>query len=83
MLRSIFFNFLFYFTIFFFGILFIPSLASKKLTRAAVRFWAKLIIYFLKVIIGVRVLFRNKYINNNKGYLIAANHQSTFDTIFF
>ena len=35
------------------------------------------------MIIGVRVLFRNKYINNNKGYLIAANHQSTFDTIFF
>ncbi len=82
-IKSIFFNFIFYFSILFFGILFLPFLISRKLTRHAVKFWAFLVIFFLKKIIGVEVIFKNEYISDNKGYLIAANHQSVFDTIFF
>jgi 1-acyl-sn-glycerol-3-phosphate acyltransferase len=83
MIKSILFNFIFYFSILFFGILFLPFLISRKLTRHAVKFWAFLVIFFLKKIIGVKVIFKNEYISDNKGYLIAANHQSVFDTIFF
>ena len=82
-LRSIIFNFIFYFTILFFGIIFLPFLISKKLTSLIVKFWACLIIYLLEIIVGAKVIFENKHIYNNRGYLIAANHQSAFDTIFF
>ena len=34
-------------------------------------------------IVGAKILYQNKYIFDNKGYLVAANHQSVFDTIFF
>ena len=83
LIKSIFFNFIFYFSILFFGILFLPSLISKRLTRCAVKLWALFIIFCLENIIGAKVIFNNKYIFNKKGYLVAANHQSVFDTIFF
>ena len=83
MIKSIFFNFIFYFSILFFGILFLPFLISEKFTRYAVRFWATLIIFLLEKVVGAKILFQNKYIFDDKGYLVAANHQSVFDTIFF
>ncbi len=83
MIRSILFNFIFYFSIVFFGILFLPFLISEKFTRYAVRFWATLIIFLLEKVVGAKILFQNKYIFDDKGYLVAANHQSVFDTIFF
>ena len=61
-IKSIFFNFLFYFSILFFGILFLPFLISEKFTRYAVRFWAILIIFFLEKIVGAKILYQNKYI---------------------
>ena len=82
-IKSIFFNFIFYFSILFFGILFLPFLISEKFTRYAVRFWATLIIFLLEKVVGAKILFQNKYIFDDKGYLVAANHQSVFDTIFF
>ena len=82
-IKSIFFNFIFYISILFFGILFLPSLISEKFTRYAVKFWAVLIIFLLEKVVGAKILYKNKYIFDNKGYLVAANHQSVFDTIFF
>ena len=82
-IKSIFFNFLFYFSIAFFGILFLPLLFSEKLTRKGVKFWAILIIFLLRKIIGVKIIYQNQYIFKKRGYLLAANHQSVFDTIFF
>jgi len=82
-LKSIIFNFVFYFTIFLFGVLFLPFLVSRRMTRMVVRFWSHIIIFFLESIVGAKILFKNKHIYKNKGYLIAANHQSAFDTIFF
>ena len=82
-IKSIFFNLIFYFSIFFFGILFLPLLISKRLTRYGVKFWAFFVIFSLEKIIGAKIVYKNKYIFDNKGYLIAANHQSVFDTIFF
>ena len=81
--RSLIFNVVFYLSIFFCGILFLPLLVSKKLTRSGVKFWSHIIIFLLQNLIGANVLFKNNYIHKNKGYLIAANHQSVFDTIFF
>jgi len=83
MIKSTLFNFIFYFSILFFGILFLPFLISEKFTRYAVRFWATLIIFLLEKVVGAKILFQNKYIFDDKGYLVAANHQSVFDTIFF
>lgn len=82
-IKSILFNIIFYFTILFFGVLFLPSLISKKLTRLVVKFWSSIILYFLQNLIGAEIKYENNYIYKNKGYLIAANHQSVFDTIFF
>mgnify|MGYP001284387410 CR=1 FL=1 len=82
-LKSILFNFIFYLSIFSLGILFLPFLVSKRLTRIAVKFWAFLVILALEKLIGAKVEFNNKYIFNDKGYIVAANHQSAFDTIFF
>ena len=83
LLKSILFNCVFYFSIFLFGILFLPFLISERLTRKAVKFWAFIVMFSLEKIIGVKIIYQNKYISDKKGYLIAANHQSVFDTIFF
>lgn len=82
-IKSIVFNIIFYFTILFLGLLFLPSLISKKLTRLVVKFWSSIILYLLQSLIGAKIKYENNYIYKNKGYLIAANHQSVFDTIFF
>ncbi len=82
-LRSIIFTIFFYLSIPVFGLIFLPSLISRKLTFYVVKLWAKVIIFSLKEIIGIKINFLNRFIENDKGYLIAANHQSVFDTIFF
>ena len=82
-LRIYFFNFIFYFSILFFGILLLPVLISRTLTRKTVRTWAKFIIFFLKKILKIRIIFKNNHLKDKDGQVIAANHQSAFDTIFF
>ena len=83
MVRSVIFNIVFYFSIPVFGIFFLPFLTSRRLTRLVVKMWANFIILSLRFIIGIKINFTNDYIKRKKGYLIAANHQSVFDTIFF
>ena len=77
------FKLMFYISIPLFGILFLPCLISKKATRFVVIMWARFIIFLLNKINGINIIFENNYIERNKGYLIAANHQSVFETIFF
>ena len=83
LLKVFFFNFIFYFSILFFGLLLLPILISRTLTRKTVRIWAKTIIFFLEKIFKIKTIFNNCYLKNNEGQIIAANHQSAFDTIFF
>ncbi len=83
LLKVFFFNFIFYFSILFFGLLFLPVLISRTLTRKTVRFWSKFIIFFLLHFLKIKIVFKNEYLKDNKGQVIAANHQSVFDTIFF
>ena len=83
LLKVFLFNFIFYFSILFFGLLLLPILISKKLTRKTVRLWSKFIILFLTKILNIKIVFKNKYLKNKEGQVIAANHQSAFDTIFF
>ena len=82
-LKYLIFNFIFYISIIFFGIIFIPLLLSKKLTAKVIKFWAKVVIYALKTILTIQIKFDNKHINNSHGAIIAANHKSAFDTIYF
>ena len=83
LLRVFLFNFIFYFSILFFGLLLLPILISRKLTRKTVRVWAKCIIFFLTKILNIKIVFNNNYLKDKEGQVIAANHQSAFDTIFF
>ena len=83
LLRVFFFNFIFYFSILFFGLLFLPTLISRTLTRKSVRVWSKCIIFFLTKIFNIKIVFKNNSLKEKEGQVIAANHQSAFDTIFF
>ena len=84
MLLKIFsFNFIFYFSILFFGVFLLPVLISKTLTRKIVRIWSRFVIFVFKQIFKIQINFKNCYLNDNEGQVIAANHQSVFDTIFF
>ncbi len=60
-----------------------PVLVSRYYTRLVVRYWSKTILILLKNILSIKIHFNNKYLEDNKGQIIAANHQSVFDTIFF
>ena len=66
--KSILFNIIFYFTILFFGVLFLPSLISKKLTRLVVKFWSSIILYFLQNLIGAEIKYENNLIYKNKNF---------------
>ena len=60
-----------------------PVLVSKYYTRIVVRYWSKIILVLLENVLNIKIQFNNKYLKDNKGQIIAANHQSAFDTIFF
>ena len=81
--KVLFFNFIFYFSILFFGLLLLPILISRTLTRKTVRVWSKFIIFILTKILKIEIVFKNNYLKDKEGQVIAANHQSAFDTIFF
>ena len=83
LLKVFFFNLIFYASILFFGLLLLPVLISRNLTRNTVKTWAKFIIFFLKKILNIKIVFKNNYLKECEGQVIAANHQSAFDTIFF
>ena len=83
LLKIFLFNFIFYFSILFFGLLLLPILISRKLTRITVRIWSKCIIFFLIKVLNIKIVFKNNYLKDKEGQVIAANHQSAFDTIFF
>ncbi len=82
-LKVFLFNFIFYFSILFFGLLLLPVLISRTLTRKTIRAWSRLMIFFLKNILKIKIVFKQSYLKNKEGLVIAANHQSAFDTIFF
>jgi len=83
LLKIFLFNFVFYFSILFFGLLLLPILISRKLTRKTVRIWSKCIIFFLIKVLNIKIVFKNNFLKDKEGQVIAANHQSAFDTIFF
>ena len=82
-LRVFSFNIIFYFSILFFGLLLLPVLISRTLTRKTVRVWAKCIILVLTKVLNIKIVFKNNSLKEKEGQVIAANHQSAFDTIFF
>ena len=62
---------------------FLPILISRTLTRKIVRVWARCVIFFLAKVLNIKIVFKKNYLKDKEGQVIAANHQSAFDTIFF
>ncbi len=83
LINSIIFNGFFVLGTFFMGLFCLPVLPSKKLTKEVSIIWANFSIFILKKIIKVKIELRGFDKIPKKGALIAANHQSAFETIFF
>ena len=82
-LKSIIFKFIFFTSIILLGVIFLPFLISKGLTFKVVRLWANIIIFALRKILNIKIRFDYSYIKKKSGAIIAANHKSAFDTIYF
>jgi len=61
----------------------LPFLISKNLTSWVVRLWARITIFFLRKILNIKISFDSSYIDKKSGAILAANHKSAFDTIYF
>jgi 1-acyl-sn-glycerol-3-phosphate acyltransferase len=80
-LRSILFNFLFYLNL---GVLLIGALASLALPRRAVlgmaKLWGRSGVWLLRIVCGTRVEFRGLEKLPRGPLIVAAKHQSTWET---
>ena len=82
-LRSLIFNILFFLLSLFIGILFSPFLISKKITVIVASYWAKITLYFLKIICKIEIKIDEKFLLNKKKSVLAIRHESILDTILF
>jgi len=80
-LRSLLFNIAFYVHIVVRLVLYLPLLALPRTwAREAVRSWARASLWLLRVIAGTSVEFRGMENIPQGGYLVAAKHQSAWET---
>ena len=83
-LRSLLFNLLFFGITAVIGILAIPILMlPSRFTLRVTRLWAKLVILALRFAVGVRIEVRGWENIPPGGVVVAAKHQSAFDTIIW
>ncbi|WP_439596170.1 lysophospholipid acyltransferase family protein [Falsiroseomonas sp.] len=83
-LRSLVFNILFFGITAGIGILAVPALLLPvRFTRGVTRLWARLVILALRLAVGVRVEVRGWHHLPPGGVVLAAKHQSAFDTIIW
>lgn len=81
-LRSLLFNALFFLTTALVSIAALPLLlAPRRALLALARFWARMVIALLRLVCGVRVELRGMSNLPPGGAVLAAKHQSAFDTI--
>ena len=82
-IRSLLFNFLFFNTTFILGIVCLPLLLSQKASVELAALWAKLTIYYHKIICGIKLSYRGYEKLNNNTTVFALRHESILDTILF
>jgi 1-acyl-sn-glycerol-3-phosphate acyltransferase len=64
------------------GVLFLPAIfISENAARPIIKRWAKAQLFFLKLICGVGVRIENAEFRPAGGAIVAANHQSMWETI--
>ncbi|MGG5810730.1 lysophospholipid acyltransferase family protein [Falsiroseomonas sp. CW058] len=81
-LRSLIFNLLFFALTAAVAVLAVPLLAAPRgAMLATVRLWSRLVVVLLRVVCGVRVELRGMHHIPAGGCVVAAKHQSAFDTI--
>ena len=82
-IRSLLFNFLFFNTTFILGIVCLPLLLSQKASVELSGLWAKLTIYYLKIICGIKISYKGYKKLDNDSNIFALRHESVLDTILF
>ncbi|MBU8541096.1 lysophospholipid acyltransferase family protein [Falsiroseomonas tokyonensis] len=83
-LRSLVFNILFFSLTAFIGILALPALLLPvEAMRWVTRFWAQSVMLALRHVVGVRLEVRGWHHLPEGGVVIAAKHQSAFDTLIW
>ncbi|WP_027171404.1 lysophospholipid acyltransferase family protein [Methylobacterium sp. 10] len=80
-LRSIAFNIVFYLATALIAIGGLPALVSERACIRVARFWAKVSLWLLRVVGGVRVEFRGLHHRPPGALLVASKHQSALETL--
>lgn len=81
--RSLFFSVFFYLLSTLVALIFFPFLISRNLTIITASYWAKITLYLLKKVCGIRIIVNDANIMYEKGLIFAMRHESILDTILF
>jgi 1-acyl-sn-glycerol-3-phosphate acyltransferase len=65
------------------GLLLLPALATRRSTRAAIGIWARLLLWWLRLAVGLRARMTGGEHLPAGPAVLAAKHQSAFDTVFW
>ena len=65
------------------AIIFFPFLLSKNITIIIASYWAKIILFLLRKICGIKIIINDVKKLYEKGTIFAVRHESILDTILF
>jgi 1-acyl-sn-glycerol-3-phosphate acyltransferase len=65
------------------GLALLPLLASRRTTASAIRFWARLLLGWLRLTVGLTARLTGQENLPAGAAVLAAKHQSAFDTVFW
>ena len=82
-IRSLIFNILFLLLSTIIALFLFPFLISRSATLIIASYWAKTILFLLKIICGVVIKINEKEKIKTKGVIFAIRHESILDTILF
>jgi 1-acyl-sn-glycerol-3-phosphate acyltransferase len=64
------------------GLVFLPAIfISENAARPIIKMWAKALLFFLRLICGIGWKIENPELRPSSGAIVAANHQSMWETI--
>ena len=82
-IKSLIFNILFFLLSAIVGIVFFPVLISKNLSVKISSEWAKITLYMLNKICGIKINIEGLEIYSTKKVIFAVRHESALETILF
>jgi len=82
-IKSLIFNILFFLLSAIIGIVFFPVLISKTLSVKISSIWAKITLYMLNKICGIKINIKGLETNSTKKVMFAVRHESALETILF